>query len=230
MAVDLQPHVLAGEAEGVEELGVLLGPGRRCGRCPEGCRRGRRRSAARARPRRRRRGRRGRGWPGPGRRAARRGPGTRSNGRGPRRGRAPIAARRWRAAHRTGLRAGVGEVTEHEAQWATGAGLGLGQHGGRRVQADELRRVPALDQPGRQLAGAAAEIGHPTAGFRWLDQRDEVVERRAALGLEAVVLIGVPAIGHTCILLVLSSWPGGSPTRRSHRARRARSGSPCPAR
>jgi hypothetical protein len=62
-----------------------------------------------------------------------------------------------------------------------------------------------LGEARRQLAGAAAEVSHPAARLRRFDQGHQVVERRAALGFEAVVLIGVPAIGHTCMLLVLSS-------------------------
>ena len=106
------------------------------------------------------------------------------------------------------------DVAGGERQARAGVGRGLGQHRRRTVHADHLGHAEPLGGQGGQLAGTTAEVGGSAdaVGSR-LHEVQQVEERLAALGGEAVVLIGVPGIlTHTCILLVCISLSSpGSP-------------------
>ncbi len=86
------------------------------------------------------------------------------------------------------------EIAMLEPQTFARVGLGLLEHVGRRVDTERLGRADMAMQLGRQLARPTSEVDHPTAGHRG-DQREQVVEGLAALGLEAAVT----SQGPTCL-------------------------------
>ena len=92
--------------------------------------------------------------------------------------------------------------TEFESEVIAYMGPGLVEHRRRVVDADHLANIETVDGVRGQLAGAASEID-PTTYRGGTNQVEQVVERLCSLGGEALVLIGIPDIGHdlygTCI-------------------------------
>ncbi len=85
------------------------------------------------------------------------------------------------------------QVTLLEPHAVAGVGRGLLEHVGRAVDADGLDGVHMTMQLGGELTGTAAEVDDPAARHG-LHHGEEVVERLAALGLEAVVGRGIPCV------------------------------------
>jgi hypothetical protein len=86
-----------------------------------------------------------------------------------------------------------GDVALLEPQAAAGQGRGPLEHRRRAVQAERLGGPHASVELGRQLAAAAAQVDHPAAGGR-PDQRQQVVEGCRPLGPEPLVLLRVPGV------------------------------------
>ncbi len=80
-------------------------------------------------------------------------------------------------------------------------GRRLGQHRPGGVDPEHVGGARHVGQQVGQLARPASEIDRPPAWYR-LDQREEVPKGGAALVLEAVVLVGVPCIGHAVCIQV----------------------------
>ena len=92
----------------------------------------------------------------------------------------------------------------------------LGEHRGGIVDAQRLARSELAVQLERHVARAAAEIDHAHPGPR-LDQCEQIAEGLRPLGAEAIVLPGIPRVGHALRLA-----PGAKPSDlpRSRRPRR----------
>jgi hypothetical protein len=69
------------------------------------------------------------------------------------------------------------------------------EHRPRAVEPHGLARAEAAVQLPGERSGAATEIDDPHAGVR-LHQAEQVEERLLALGAEALVLRGIPRVGH----------------------------------
>ena len=89
--------------------------------------------------------------------------------------------------------------------------LGVRDHFLGRVNADNLRGRPALDQGGGEPAGSTAEVDHDVR-IEVGDGRYQMVEGQGAFGREAQVLIGVPChaldYGRARVVKIMSAGIG----------------------